>query len=80
MPLEKLIAALQASGSKLVDRIKAMTDVDLETALDPSRFPIRPDKPTVGASITFLLLHEGYHAGQIGLARRLIGKPSGLGV
>ena len=80
VPLEKLIAALEGSGAELVERIKAMTDEDLETALDPSRFPIRPDTPTVGASIAFVLLHEGYHAGQIGLASRLIGKPSGLGV
>lgn len=80
VPLERLIEGLRTSAAAVVERINAMTDADLERALDPSRFPIKPDQPTVGASVTFLLLHEGYHAGQIGVVRRLIGKRSGLGV
>jgi len=78
--LEKLVEGLQSSAAAILERLRAMQDADFEAALDPSNFPIKPEKATVGARVAFLLLHEGYHAGQIGTVRRLLGKPSGLGV
>ena len=48
----------------------------LEEELDLPGFPIKMEKPTRGAFLTLFLFHEGYHAGQLGIVRRLLGKES----
>ncbi len=77
--LERLVAGLVESGTQIRARLAAMTDAELDAAVDVRLFPIPPDQPTLGALITFLVIHEAYHNGQIGIVRRAIGKPSGIG-
>lgn len=45
---------------------------DLE-AKSPQEFPV--SDPSIQGGITFLLQHEAYHVGQLGLLRRLAGLP-----
>lgn len=78
--LEQLAEGLSTSSEALLSRLKGMTDEDLESLLDPKLFPVPVEKPSLGTMLTLMLFHEAYHAGQIGLGRRLLGKPSGLGI
>lgn len=78
--LDRVVAGLEESAEIIGARLAQMTEAELEAAVDRSMFPIAPDNPTLGASVEFLILHEMYHSGQIGLVRRALGKPSGIGV
>jgi len=78
--LEQLADGLRESAEKISARLATMTDAELDAEIDPKLFPIPPEKPTVAAMVTFLVFHEAYHNGQIGLNRRAIGKTSGIGV
>ncbi len=65
-PLAALHTALDASQQALVSRIARLT---------PQRLAERAsDTMTVAEQVGFLGFHEGYHAGQVGVLRRLLGK------
>jgi hypothetical protein len=80
IPLERIAEGLDALHQLIVAKLATMDDAAFEAPLDPALFPVPPEKPTLGASLQFILMHEAYHAGQIGTARKLMGKGSGLGV
>jgi hypothetical protein len=80
VPLERLLEGLKASGVKITARLQTITEAELNVEIDRSLFAFPPDKPTVGKLVTFMLMHEMYHSGQIGLIRRALEKPSGIGV
>lgn len=54
----------------LLDRFDQLTAHDLD-AESPHPFPL--ENPTVYAGIGFLLAHESYHIGQLGLLRKQLG-------
>lgn len=64
-PLPELMEALDRSHAAIVDRLNAM---------GPAEFAAPTEKGTVGADLAFLQFHESYHAGQVGLLRRILGK------
>ncbi len=78
-PLERIVEGLKESAEKILARLETLTDAELAVEIDRKLFPIPPEKPTVGASVMFLIFHESYHNGQIGIVRRAIGKASGIG-
>ena len=63
-----------------LDRLSRATSEDLTRQLDPKQFPIPVEEPTLATLLALNMYHEGYHSGQLALGRRLLGKPSGLGV
>ncbi len=65
-PLEQLLADLDASQARLMEALPRLTP---EALAAPAR------NSTVADVLTFLWFHEGYHNGQLGLLRRLVGKP-----
>ncbi len=65
LPLERLLADLDASQERLATALRAATPELLAT---PAR------RGTVADTLVFLYFHEGYHAGQLGLLRRFLGK------
>jgi len=73
-PFEALLAAFRESQERLVARFNAMTKEAL------GRDAADPDAPgkTVGQMLAGLMFHEAYHAGQLGLLRRLIGRGGAL--
>ena len=78
LPLGRLTDGLQRSGNEILERLASLPEGSLDEMLDPSTFPVPPEIPTRGALISFLLFHESYHGGQIGLLRRMLGKKGGI--
>ncbi len=66
LPLEALLADYHRSQELLA---RALPGVSAEALAAPAFFG------TVGDTLAFLQFHEGYHAGQLGILRRVLGKP-----
>lgn len=71
--LEEVIDEWTAVSALLEARLQAVSAADL-TAPATQRFPV--DDPTVGGALAFLMHHEAYHIGQLGLLRRAVGLPA----
>lgn len=65
-PLGEILDALARSAAALKSRLEAM---------GPEQFARPAGKGTLGENLAFLQFHESYHAGQVGLLRRTLGKP-----
>jgi len=65
-PLERLLADFGESQARLLPALAQLTP-------DALSAPVR--NTTLGDLLTFLWFHEGYHNGQLGVLRRLAGKP-----
>ncbi|MCE5273088.1 DinB family protein [bacterium] len=74
LPVERLVSGIKQTGEEMQTRLRELDPAQVDRVLDP--FPIaRPvELPTVGTFLSMMLVHESYHAGQIGLTRRLQGK------
>jgi hypothetical protein len=59
------------------DRAGKQLRAALESA-SPQTFEAPMGKATVGRRLLFLAMHEAYHVGQIGLGRRIAGKPGAI--
>lgn len=70
-PLDALRADLESSSTRLRAAMAAADDTVL-------RSPAPSGKLTVGERLAFLVFHEAYHTGQIGLLRRLAGRPGAI--
>ena len=69
LPLDQMLADLKASQDKLIAGLQRMPVEELEATLeDGTRYE----------QLAFLQFHEAYHAGQLGLLRRLGGKPGAI--
>jgi hypothetical protein len=67
-----LVQAFHEAQQALAGRWDAVSEADLAKPLGRTL----PDgSDTVGGALHFLAWHEGYHLGQLGLIRRLAGKP-----
>jgi uncharacterized damage-inducible protein DinB len=64
-PLESMRAELDRSQAPLVEALRACTEEQLAA-------PLENGKP-LAERLTLLGFHKGYHGGQIGLLRRLLG-------
>ena len=64
-PVPEIVGVLDRSTETIKARLAEMSTADFERKLD---------KGTVGENLAFLQFHESYHAGQVGLLRRLLGK------
>ena len=71
LTLSQLMEDLQATTPEIVRCLEALPAETLEA---PGPNP----KQTLGQRLAFLAFHESYHAGQIGLLRRLAGKPGAI--
>jgi uncharacterized damage-inducible protein DinB len=70
VPLGELRAAMAESQAIVVDSLQRVDDRRLSERAT--------DKMTVGEQLAFLGFHEGYHAGQVGLLRRLLGRTGAI--
>jgi hypothetical protein len=76
MELELLLQRLDASQERLLEKLLSATDALLSGKV-PGLFP--PHEPTTRANlIATLLFHEAYHAGQLGVLRRILGKEAAI--
>jgi len=76
IPLDELIAQFQAIQGPLTDGMKAMS-ADALSAKAPFSPTGNPDE-TIGSLLAALIFHESHHSGQLGVLRRVIGKPGAI--
>lgn len=76
LPLADLSEAFQASQERVVAAIPALgiQQLDRQVAM-----PAPLGDGPVGVHLGFLSFHESYHAGQLGILRRLAGLPGAIG-
>lgn len=67
-----LVRAFHEAHQVMTGRWEAQTEADLAKPLGRT---LRDGGDTIGAGLRFLQWHETYHLGQLGLLRRLMGKP-----
>ncbi len=75
---DKLRAGLMQSGGIIVSKLNSLEDDYMEAEIDPKEVPIPTEEPTRNGLLTFLLYHEAYHVGQLGMGRRLLGKEGAI--
>ncbi len=63
--LPEIVELLDRSGQAIKKRLSEMSAADFDRPIE---------RGTVGDALAFLQFHESYHAGQVGLLRRLLGK------
>lgn len=68
----ELLAEMRRLGPRLAERLRALSEAEAARPWGRA-FPDGSDTLAGGAS--FLFFHEAYHLGQIGLLRRMRGKP-----
>ena len=68
-PFDDILNAYEQTQQKLLERLQNMSDAELDAA---------SDKGTLGEQLGFLLFHEAYHAGQVGILRRVLGKAGAI--
>ena len=76
IPWERIVADLDASQEELRAGIAALTPEQLAAPLPEDRNPFRVD--SLGTLLAVFNFHESYHVGQLGLLRRLLGKPGAI--
>jgi uncharacterized damage-inducible protein DinB len=73
MRIEELVEAWGESQDRLITGLRALTDEKLA-----EKAPFHPRGGPIGPLHEFLItcaFHEAYHVGQLGVIRRVIGKP-----
>lgn len=76
--MERLVEGLVNTGDELIARLKDIPESELEKEFEVPGFPVKFDEPTVASHLILLMFHEGYHTGQLGLGRRVLGKESAI--
>ena len=76
VPLDVLRKKLKEAGEIICAKLRDFPTEKLRAELDKSQFPVQIEDGTftVGTMISELLYHDGYHTGQLGLLRRVLGK------
>ena len=74
LSIERLREGLAETGKQVIKLLRALPAEALEREIEVPNFPVKFEEPTLDAHLSLLLYHEGYHVGQLGLARCVIGK------
>ena len=75
LPLEEVVRAFHDSNERMLEGTAALTDEELAA---PAPFSPGGGSDTLGSLLTRMTIHEGYHLGQIGILRRVVGKPGAI--
>jgi hypothetical protein len=76
VPWERILAEMDAGQEALLAGIAALTPEQLAAPLPADKNPFRVD--SFGEQLAALHFHETYHVGQLGILRRLAGKPGAI--
>jgi len=76
LSIDDMRAVLKASQEQMMPRLEKITAAELGVECDHLVMP--GEKSTVGLMLAALQFHEAYHAGQLGVLRRLAGKEGKL--
>jgi uncharacterized damage-inducible protein DinB len=76
MPWEELVAAFERSQAPLIE---GMSRLGAQRLGEKAPFsPGNDPDETIGSLVAKLCFHEGYHIGQTGVLRRLLGRAGGI--
>ena len=75
---ERLLEGFKVTGEQIQQHVKVLSDEDLSSELEPNAFPVPVTPRNLCTWLGLLLFHEGYHAGQLGVVRRILGKPGAI--
>ena len=75
LALERMVDLLNRSQAAITARIEKITDEDF---VQPAAHVLSGQPSNVGMQLAALQFHETYHAGQIGILRRVSGKAGAL--
>ena len=76
MPWERIVRELDATQEKLRAALPALTPEKLAAPLPVEQNPFKVD--SLGDQLAVFHFHESYHMGQLGIVRRLLGKPGAI--
>jgi uncharacterized damage-inducible protein DinB len=72
IPFERMLKDLEASQARIISGLQRLGTDGLAKLAPPEMAGGK--ETSVGAVLSFFVLHEVYHAGQTGIVRRLLGK------
>jgi len=77
LPIERIVKDLTEAGTRIASGLERVTE---ETLAKQTPFEVIPGggEMTVGQSLVGLEFHEAYHAGQLGVLRRVAGKEGAI--
>jgi len=75
LDMQPVLASFHAADAAIAGAWEALTAEDLGK---PFGRTLPNGSDTVGGALAFFVWHEAYHLGQLGMMRRLAGKPSGV--
>jgi len=75
LPFDEVVRAFHTTQERIVAGVASLTDEELA---GPAPFSPGGGPETLGSLLTKSTVHEGYHLGQTGILRRVIGKPGAI--
>ena len=72
----RLQEGLEKTAAQIAEKLQAADQAWLDERLEIPNFPITLETKARWAYLSMMMVHETYHAGQIGISRRLLGKES----
>ncbi|MBV8519523.1 MAG: DinB family protein [Acidobacteria bacterium] len=75
LPLDDIQRAFAESQERL---LAGIASVPADDWAKPAPFNVGPVAETLGSLLTKMAIHEGYHLGQTGILRRVVGKEGAL--
>jgi len=75
LPFDEVVRAFHTTQERIVEGMASLTDEELAA---PAPFSPGGGPETLGSLLTKSTVHEGYHLGQTGILRRVIGKPGAI--
>lgn len=76
MAWERIAADMDASQEALLGALSKLTAEQLLAPLPPEKNPFKVD--CFGENLAIFQFHESYHVGQLGVLRRLLGRPGAI--
>jgi hypothetical protein len=76
LPWERIVQDLEKTQERLRAGVAALTTERLASPMPAENNPFGVD--SVGDSLAVFTFHESYHVGQLGILRRLAGKPGAI--
>lgn len=75
LPFDEIARAFQTTQERILAGVASLSDEDLAA---PAPFSPGGGPETLGTLLMKSTVHEGYHLGQTGILRRVVGKPGAI--
>jgi len=75
LPFDEVVRAYHTTQERMLAGIASLTEEELAA---PAPFSPGGGPETLGSLLTKATVHEGYHLGQTGILRRVVGKPGAI--